>query len=422
MIKKNKLINYYLYFSIFIPLLPSIMNNSQVHVNILGVLLFFTVVLIYSKNLTLYRQRNILTYFFVNQILILLTYIFGYEAAESLSDLMSLFRPIMLFMFFYSTMTLLRYNEIEKIYNIIKSLKFIIIICFLTSIIEIAKPPVITGLFDFLYKNTNKEDITNVAVTFFGLPYYSALFYNFCLILFLVGKSSFKNTFSKSLYISLLLLCIVMAQSKTGVASAFCVIFMFWFFQLKAKNKVFILISLLCCISIIYSYLLDFILYLNENYSGNLVRTLYDLFYDTSNSNTLQLRIDQVMMTLNTVLKNNYFVGVGLGRGVLLESWFVTILYRYGFIGILFIGLCFLYVLFNSYKLYIYTKRKHYNDCNLLLITPLWLISLFFTQISSLSIEVSKGALVNTLALSLGISIYYSFKERINLDYEENTT
>ena len=91
-------VNFVIFFSIFFfPLFPSIMVNSQVHINILVFLLSILYLIIYKKSVDFSRNKVVISYYLVLLLLLSVSFIFDIVSLEiSIGSGFSYLRPLML--------------------------------------------------------------------------------------------------------------------------------------------------------------------------------------------------------------------------------------------------------------------------------------------------------------------------------------
>lgn len=412
--------------SVLMPLFPSLLNRSQVHINMYMALLSIITFFLFRFNFNNERFFRILTFYTTLQLLLLLSYLFGVESPSGLGDVMSLVRPFLLFILtgaFY----VISFNEPKVFYvELSKVLSVLVITSIAIGIIELVRPPVLIDLIFFFFKMSDKLDIVNSSVGFFSLPYYNAFFYisSIIVILFVSLHTRFDYLSVFSLFCGVL--GVFLTQSKTGVLALVLILFFSIFLKLSRLYKFLFFICFGLLFIFISQFLGEMLIYLNEHYSGNLIRTSYNIYHNQEDTNTLGVRILQVSETFNLILNGNIFWGLGLGKDVLLESWLSTSLYRYGIFGTILLFIVPSYIVL---KLLLKANmgNRHFNRLNeskdyLIYIFPVWLSSCFFTQLSALMIEVSKGALIGCLMIGIGISYSsYYFGRVVNRSLNEKS-
>lgn len=404
--------------SVLMPLFPSLLNRSQMHINIYMAALSVLSLFLFRFNFRNLNFFKILVFYFSLQVLLILSYLFGIETPAGLSDVMSLVRPFLLFLL-TSAFYVLSVNEPGGFYiRASKIFSFLVVLSFVVGVIEIVRPPFLIDLVFFIFKISDKVDIMNSSVGFFALPYYNSFFYISSLIIILFVSLHTKFTFYSIVSLFCGVLGVVFTQSKTGVLALLVILFFSLYLKFNKfyRNLFFIFFTL--SFLILLQFLGDILIYLNNNYSGNLIRTSFNIYHNQQDTNTLGVRILQIFDSLGLILGNNIFWGLGLGKEVLLESWLSTSLYRYGIFGtLLLFTLPFCIILKHFLKVnYKVNKLNGAKKDFLIYIFPVWLISCFITQLSALMVEVSKGALIGSLMIGLGMaysSYYFSSTNRV---------
>lgn len=336
---------------------------------------------------------------------------------------MSLVRPLLLLLL-TSALYVISIDEPKVFYlKLSKILSCLVVFSFVFGLIEFARPPFIIDLVYFFFKMSDKVDILNSSVGFFALPYYNSFFYvsSIIVILFVSLHTSFN-------YLSVLsLFCgfggVILTQSKTGVIALLVILFFALFLKLNKFYRFLFFIFFVLSFVITLQFLGDLLIYLNANYSGNLIRTSFNIYHNQEDTNTLGVRIFQVLDSFNLILERNIFFGLGLGKDVLLESWLSTSLYRYGIFGTIILFIVPFFIVLKTFvkvgiiNLMKTSEKKDY----LIYIFPVWLLSCFFTQLSALMIEVSKGALIGSMMIGLGMSYSSYYFCLINRNFNEKS-
>ncbi|HCP3235074.1 TPA: O96 family O-antigen polymerase, partial [Escherichia coli] len=175
MTSSNKILSLLFGVILFLPLFPVQLNETQYHVTLailLGLILIF---LMSWKQLGGFKGGSpVLYYYLCLQLLLILSGVMGVDTVKEYQDLISLFRPMILLSSFYLLYCLTSRNR-DFFRTLIKPMKFICMAMFIWAVYEsIIQNNIFQSINYLLYKMERKDDIKNVAVTFFFLPYYSA--------------------------------------------------------------------------------------------------------------------------------------------------------------------------------------------------------------------------------------------------------
>ncbi len=382
--------------SLLLPQLPPVFGRSEFHINIF-VLIFS--LLIFLRYPILSKRRSIipLGYYLSFQILLICSYWFGSEDFGGLSDIPSYYRPVMLMIITLAFLVLM--TDYKSVYQTtIKNIKILVIAIFSYSLLEVFAFDFFSNIFHFLYRLQDKSNIDGVAVSFFTLPYYSAYILNVFLV-FLLSNNRVEKSFGNSVYILVCIFSIFLAQSKMGIALCFASVFIFYFMQSKTLNKIFVLTLFFVFMFSLYLYLYDFVSFMRKEYGGHLYHTVYVLLTNPEQSGNLFERINDIQVTYGLIEHNNYFFGVGLGKGQTIETWIASLLYRYGIFGLFFFIL--IYISIGLYCWYLSSKEEDLYRSELLKICSIWAITIFISQLSGYMMEVTKCAVVTCFMLSL---------------------
>tara|TARA_Y100000588_G_C14276656_1_gene934658 strand:+ start:3884 stop:5113 length:1230 start_codon:yes stop_codon:yes gene_type:complete len=375
----------------FMPLLPNIFRDSQVHINFLLITLS-SIYLLYIKSFKLGElQKIVLIYYLFNQLLLipsLLSEIFHQNIG--ISVVFSFLRPTMLFLIFIALSELVKRVEFREFIFVLKVFSAIVFIWASFEILGIEK---FNSINYFLYKREYRENLINVATIFFGTTYYAG-FYLFSLFAMLLSYNKY-NKDGHILYLFFLFLAIFLSQSKTIIlATLIVVVYFLWISKYKTA-KISFVFFLSFSLVLYFTILDDILIYLsNEGFTS--AKQIYVLLHDTSSSDTLNARAEQIYYALDRVSDGFSITGVGLiPQDGSLESWIAIFLYRYGILGVL----NFLFLIgMLSFSLY---KRGLFSRYPFATGGLIWLLTLPLTQMSSAMIELSKNSFISALFLAL---------------------
>lgn len=382
--------------SLLMPQLPIIFGRSELHINIY-VFIFAVLILCRYQVIDRYRSFIPIVYFLVFQLLLMCSYWFGVEDLGEISDIPSYYRPIMLMVITLAFLSLM--HDYERVYKLaLRAVKMIVLLIFTYSFFEVFFLHELSSLMFTFYRMEDKSNINGVAVSFFTLPYYAAYILNTFLV-FLLSNYKINKSFVSALYVLICIISVIFTQSKMGIALTFSIFFIFYFVRSKFFSKILICFLFFVFVLIIYKYLYDVVSFMYSKYGGNLFSTLYVMLKSPEQSGNLMERVNDIHSTYELIIKNNILVGVGLGKGVTIETWIASLMYRYGFIGLaLFI---ITYISMGLYSWRLYSIENNIYRAELLNICSIWALTIFISQLSGLMIEVSKSAVVSCFMFAL---------------------
>lgn len=382
--------------SLLLPQLPPIFGRSEFHINIY-VFAFSVFILFRYPIINSSRSVIPLCYFLFFQFMLICSYWLGVEDFGGMSDIPSYYRPIMLMVITFAFLSLM--DDYESIYeSTLHIIRMLVLLIFIYSVLEVFAFNVFSSLFHAFYRLENKGNIDGVAVSFFTLPYYSAYILN-TFFIFLLSSHNKEKKFKSLIFVLLCISSIFLTQSKMGIALCFAVLFIFYFMQSKIISKVIILAMFFVFITASYIYLYDFVSFMKNEYGGHLFTTLYVMMANTEQSGNLMERVNDIYNTYKLIENNNYFVGVGLGKGVTIEIWIASLMYRYGVPGLVFFIVTYLFI--GLYSWYLSLKESDFYRSELLKICSIWALTLFISQLSGFMMEVSKCAVISCFMLAL---------------------
>lgn len=382
--------------SLLLPQLPIIFGRSEFHINIY-VFIFSVLILCKYQVIDRYRSFIPIAYFLVFQLLLMCSYWFGVEELGEISDIPSYYRPVMLMVITLAFLSLM--HDYESVYKLaLRAIKAIVLMVFTYSFFEVFFLNELSSLMFTFYRMEDKSNINGVAVSFFTLPYYAAYILNTFLV-FLLSNYKINKSFVSALYVLICIISVIFTQSKMGIALTFSIFFLFYFMRSKFFSKTLICFLFFVFVVILYRYLYDVVSFMYSNYGGNLFSTLYVMLKSPEQSGNLMERVNDIHSTYELIITNNIFVGVGLGKGVTIETWIASLMYRYGFIGLaLFI---ITYISMGLYSWRLYSIEKNIYRAELLNICSIWALTIFISQLSGLMMEISKNAVVTCFMFAL---------------------
>ena len=404
MLKKNLFIYLIILYTFCVPVFPmSVGAIGNILINGLLIAILFPVLFFRIHEISIeYRMNryfNVMIvlyafYFF----LILFSLLIGALSGDSIliiRDFYEFHKPV-LYVFIFSSIYILYYKNPESI-DFTKIIYLIFIILVFFAYIQTNHYRAFSLLYiDTIIYNSNRLTAP------FGNPYdhaYVAMF--FCIFFF------YKYIFSSLKFIiPFLISCWMLLEtgSKSN-AFGFLIIFIIFvpiiilFSNIRLKKKIFFL-SHLIILPIFYN-LFNFSEVLSVNYSM-IYDQLSDFFSKGNIGDSGQVRIEQLNIVFERAMNNPLLAlfGNGPSKGLELgfyksgdiyysehlESAFVYIFYRYGFLGILFFSTTYLIIL----KLLLINNRNliNFNDYKIFNLSFLtWHIFMIFTSIGGIYIE-----------------------------------
>lgn len=395
----QKLSSFFMILILVFPLLPVYFGASQVHINLLVIFVASIVIflsLVFGKGLGR-ADPVVFMYYSLAQVLLIPSYWHDIQSGvEGFSGVVSFLRPTLLYVMY------LTFNSTARgvLNGDSKLLIYFLVLSLLYSVVELF------GLWDwavyFFYKREEKIAIARAVVTFFGTTYYAGYVY---LVFFLLSYSTYLVK-KKPTYLLLsagALILTIAAQSKIIWLSLILSLFMLAYFNAKGSSgKVKFLVFVIAAFSFLFfgfEYLYKVLLSLELKS----VRSLNTLLFNTENSGTLLVRLEQILFSVNSLIDNNTIFGLGLARELELESWVSLFLYRYGLLGFLsFIAFVF-YLVFTSITNMKRLRGSRYYFYSVICL--IWSLLLPLTQLSTAMIELSKLAVISSFMIALTVNL-----------------
>lgn len=395
-ISKRRYLAVFILVAALFPQLPPIFGRSEFHINIIALLLSAAAIFFFGARVDLKKLYVFLCYFLTLQLLLLLSYFFGEEGLNGLSDIPSLLRPIMLLVLTLGFSILL--SDRQSFELCISIVCILTVISFIYALIEVFAFSSAAPIMYFFYRWEDKTNIEGASVSFFSLPYYAAYVHSI-LMLFILAGLSLRPSVTRYIILVMAIVNIMLTQSKTGIFVSFVALFMYWYVSVGPRARLFVVtIAVFFCVAVVY-YLYDFVSFLYDAIGGNFAYTTLLILERPEEAGNLAERLNQVGTTLTLLGNGGWLVGLGLGKGLTLESWLAYVPYRYGGLGLLFFFIFYVFVTVRSIYLSFYLSDKHLII--IARIVAIWAFCLFFTQLSSLSMETSKSSIFTALMLAL---------------------
>lgn len=377
------------------PLFPPIFESSHVHINTMLVG-FSTIVAIFNWNSAFDKYNTaFFVYLFALQALLIINFVVNGASQVQVGDVPSLFRPVMLCMTFLMVLFFLE-RDVEFNDQFLKVFKVFIIISVLYFFVEIFFVEKFSQLVYGLYKRESRPDLRFVFTSFFGTSYYAGFVY-FTVLIFLLPNFFMKKSLGNFCLVFFCIFFVLLNQSKLILFTLALYLFIIFFIRQGWFGK---LMTLLVCSFILFgslSLLSD--TQLTSGLKVSSLSSLRTLIFDPQSSGTLNVRIFQI----TSILQQEAFLGMGLGRDAELESWLATYLYRYGVLG----AVSFLiFHLSLALTLIFLGKHAPMSNREKIFITSIsiWFFLLPISQMSSAMIEGSKFSYLYALMCAIALS------------------
>lgn len=374
------------------PLFPVLMQGSHLHINLL--LLVFAVYIF-----TIFRGVGlnvsylyVILYFLLLQVCIVLGVLLSGNGF-TVQEFLSLLRPFQHAIIFLSVFVLYSECRLSNI-SLAKVISVFVWLSFVYMFVELFFVEYGSSFVYGLYKREYRETLRFAYTSFFGTTYYSGFVY-FCLYVVVLPFAVYYRKINYIIVVVMLMIMVLAAQSKLMlmVLIAYTFIYLFW----VAKGAFRLLISLLVATLILMLMSNDILEKILADIPLTSASSLKRLLFDTQNSGTLSVRMEQIMFAFN---KTSIF-GVGSGRDFALESWLSSYLYRYGVTGAV------AFVIFNSYLGYksYSVSRRNKTQVGFKIVfyrsLCLWFLFVPITQMSSAMIDGSKFLYIYMLMISV---------------------
>ncbi|CAK3654564.1 Polysaccharide polymerase [Vibrio crassostreae] len=396
----RKVFSSYFLMIFFFPLIPMVMGNSQIHINVIT-LVCSILFLAKFRNKIAYNSFYILAiYFFFMQV-----FLFGsvwsaisHEELSS-SSILSVLRPTLLFLLYVSTLEICRRYE----FYTTPEFKFLIVISFIYVILEVFFLQYSQSFITFFYKRDFRPELFFVGTTFFGTSYYSA--YSFYCIYLLSFVSLYNNRrLIDKVVLSMAFCLVVLSLSKTMIFSLLISSYLMLLVYVRIKLVRFFLFFIPLLFTFILFYYQAEISEMLSDAGVPALSSIKTLLYDSSNSGSVITRSQQIIDSFELSQSHSAIFGAGLGQSASIESLPAVFLYRYGLIGLIFFYIVNLVLfIFSVYKL----VQGGKENFAIYFALSLWLITLPITQLSGVMIEQSKMAFISAIMLG------YLFKSNV---------
>lgn len=387
-----------LWFVLLIPVFPQILSSEQ-HV-ILFPAIFCSIFLIFFSPMKLSKECLLFGFLFlVLQMLLLISWAFDIGVNKaSMADIPSLIRPIFFIIttfFFYNYFSIYNKNLFGDLYRLFVGQVFIICVYYLAYKLS----PSFREIAFILYLRSGKTVIHGYATTFFKTTYFAAYYY-FIPFLFFLVTFFIRRKLIDLCFVIMSGFLLVFAGSKSFYIVPLIAVSIIFLFSRKGRISYLFLFTGSWIVITITLLFRDSLIEIISRYHS--LRSLSRIIGSPGESLTLQLRLAQTFESLNNSIENWGF-GVGLGRGILLESYLANFTYRYGLIGLIIYHLIFLGMAYLSLKI---IRRNSFKDKVFGCMTGIWFLLLPFAMLSSAMIERSKMSIISFMVFGLVLSLY----------------
>lgn len=395
-IRMSRLSKLYLMMSFWIvmltPLFPNVMGTSQVHVNLLLITLAAGALAFLSTFRYSYSFLVIFVYYSLLQLLLILGMLFS-DAEFSISEVPSIFRPLMSMFILFCVGLLVRASEFSE-----RELYRVLILFLIVSVGYLFVEIFFYNEFSFivfdLYKREYRESLLNSFTSFYGTTYYSGFIYYS--VFALLAPFVLSRNYSFAIFFAILTIVLTfVAQSKLMVVTLLFHMCLFFSVMIPIAWRLFLIPAIVGSFLWVYfsGALSDILVEIPLSSASSLNR----LLYSPETSGTLNIRVEQIVNVFNELS----FLGIGTGQGVALESWLSSYLYRYGLLGVV----AFLvFNLFLANRAYVVSRKEReisYLKSNFMFSLSIWFLLIPFSQLSSVMIDGSKFIFVYCIFIAL---------------------
>lgn len=396
--KKSSVFNATVILMIFFPIL-NLKEYGETHVSII----FFILSAIYIK-FNFRKINNIefipIALFSILQILILISWFQDISNGNTeFADFFSALRPTFLLTTYFGFLLYFQKSNAEiTLENIFFNTSILLLAMFLSTFAFESLIP-IKDLIYFPSERFRDKAFTSVfASTYFAAYFYFIIFsYSFCKLI------SAKNKYKFAFMSASSMIFIALSQGKSAYLSAIITIIIVAWIYSDLRIKLFFV-----------SPIIVFLTYNCYYYWDSIAMSLSEADYFSLTQLSLYMsqgiefgsadhRMNQMQFAIESSLNNN-LLGLGLGKGIYLESFISSYTYRYGIIGFFMYVLFYLYGIKRSFKLSKESPSQEKKTTYIFL--GVWLINIPILMLSSPMFEMGKNSIISIML----ISILFSFK------------
>lgn len=366
---------------------------SEQHILFLAILVAFYSVMLGGKN---FKKTDFMpvVFFCFLQILLLISWFFDIQkGGASTSDVLSLMRPTGMAIIYLGTLAfIVRGCHLAVVGKFIISATVALLLSFLLALFAPGYAQISKALY---FPIERFKDF--VFISYFGTTYFAAYFYYITFLYSAVRISIFG--FKKRWFIITILSSafIFFSQSKTAYVALIFSIFILFYLKsrLILRPAIFSFMGIGLFLFFYHQEeVVEFLFALNYFSLSQLAR----LIQGGSEFGAAAERIAQVISSASMSFENS-FLGVGLGRNVLLESYIATYIYRYGILGFIFYSFFYLSVSFYAFKK---AKSEIENRRRVLyLFGAIWFLNIPLLMLSNPMFEMGKNSVFSMVILAL---------------------
>ncbi|WBE25072.1 hypothetical protein [Denitrificimonas caeni] len=335
-------------------------------------------------------------FFLLMELFLIIAWSFDiFYGIAGLSDIPSLFRAAGMAFMYLSFFVLFNRNKIIASvfldYFVVFSF-FILCLFFILSMTFSGYPDFVARW--YFPQERFKE---NAFLSVFASTYFAAYFY-YIIYAYSMCRLFFFEVNFKWVCVSLgSMVFVFLSQGKTAYLSVFITFFLILFIRSKMFFKILLLV-LLVFSALFFLYYFDYmreLLLRSDFYSLKQLSIILDGGFE---SVSVSERIEQIIFSINSSL-DHYMLSVGLGRGIYLESFAASYIYRYGVLGFSVYCFFYIYIGFKAYR--VFNKGVDFNDRLIGAFIFVWVFNLPFLMLSNPMFEMGKNSIFSILLVSL---------------------
>lgn len=311
-------------------------------------------------------------------------------------DVPSMLRPLALLIFYLGFLSFIKSGcSIDFFGNFVFLVSVILFAIFIFSRSFENYDQIVSAVY---FNNDKFRD--NAFLSVFGSTYFAAYFY-YIVFLYSICRIVIFTPNIKWVFVFVVsLIFLYFSQSKSAYFSALMSIFIVLFLSFGIVVRIF-LILLVSVSGLLLFYFKDDLIGLLATASQFSLRQIYLLLTIGYEFESVSNRVDQIVYSFNGSL-DNYLLGIGLGRGVLLESYLASYTYRYGLFGFLLYNAFYFSV--SIYALVLFNKEKYLQSKVIYLFVSVWFVNIPVLMISNPMFEMGKNAIFSMLILAVFFS------------------
>lgn len=382
---------------LFFPSLPGD-QWGEVHVNILVLSAFVLFFLVHPERFRLNRSdATVATFFLFLQLFLLVSLILEFIRGEAeLGSIPSSLRPLFMCFTYLGFRALFEKNRPELILGYFFSTALVLFSLWL--LVEFLFP-VFRSIVNVIYFDTDRIKGFSF-LTVFATTYFSGFFY-FMLFMYSLARFVFGSSLRMFWFLGVLVsgVMIFFSQGKTSYLAAVLGSFFIVYFKAGSVGR-------LLALAFFSFLVLNFVLYYEQiksvvyNIDYFSMHQLYLILEHGLDFGSMSVRIEQVVFAFQLSIDNLMF-GVGMGRGIYLESFLAAFFYRYGVAGTFFYFFLFIYLACLSVK---GLGIKESEERMLIVFFFSWLILTPVIMISSPMIEMGKNSVFSMMLVAAAVT------------------